>query len=204
MLFKGKRSAAVLPVLSVALGVILVPRPGFSAAKRSLMLMHAETSPGASPGVDSSCRAALDAGDKLFTTPYHAFMTESGEGDGNEKPLRNESIFAGGVLYILDDGKWHPSGMSKEVMKAIERRNRDNARNMSCHYLHDETVEGETAALYSTHQETVHGKIDSQTWISKSRGLILRQEIDIETGRPNGKSHMSSRYDYDNVQAPKH
>jgi len=85
----------------------------------------------------------------------------------------------------------------------MERRNRDNARNMSCHYLHDETVEGETAALYSTHQETVHGKIDSQTWISKNRGLILRQEIDIETGRPNGKSHMSSRYEYDNVEAPK-
>ena len=204
MLFKGTWNAAVLPVLAVALGVILVPKPGISAAKRAPMLMHAETSPGANPGVDSACQAALDAGDKLFTTPYHAFMTESGEEEGNEKPLSNESIFAGDVLYILDDGKWRASGMSREVMKAMERRNRDNARNMSCHYLRDETLEGATAAVYSTHQETVHGKIDSQTWISKSRGLILRQEIDIETGRPNGKSHMSSRYEYDNVQAPKH
>jgi hypothetical protein len=32
----------------------------------------------------------------------------------------------------------------------------------------------------------------------------LRQEIDIDTGPPNGKSHMSSRYEYDNIQAPKH
>lgn len=204
MLFKGMWNAAVLPVLAVALGVILVPKPGISAAKRSLMPMPAEISPGANPGVDSDCQAALDAGDKLFTTPYHAFMTESGQGNGNEKPLTHESIFAGDVLYILDDGRWRPSGMSNEVMKAMERRNRVNARNMSCHYLRDEAVEGEAAALYSTHQETVHGKIDSQTWISRSRGLVLRQEIDIETGRPNGKSHMSSRYEYDNVQAPKH
>ena len=201
--FNGNREATVLPMLAVVLGAILIPMPEILAAKLSPMLMHAEISAGANPGVNSACQAALDAGDKLFTTPYHAFMTESGEGEANGKPTSNESIFTGDVLYILVDGKWRPSGMSKEVMKAMERRNRDNARNMACHYVRDEAVKGETAALYSTHQETVHGKIDSQTWISKSRGLILRQEIDIDTGRPNGKSHMSSRYEYDNVQAPK-
>ena len=203
MFFNGNRVDIVLPMLAVVLGVVLVPMPEILAAKRSPILMHAEMHLGANPGVDSACQAALDAGDKLFTTPYHAFMTGSGDGEANGKPTSNESILTGDVLYILVDGKWRPSGMSKEVMKAMERQNRDNARNMSCHYVRDESVHGEAAALYSTHQETLHGRIDSQTWISKSRGLILRQEIDIDTGRPNGKSHMSSRYEYDNVEAPK-
>jgi hypothetical protein len=196
----------VLPALAVALGISVAPVPGvlLLAAKRLPCRGYADLRVEANPGVDSVCQTALDAGDKLFTTPYHAFMTESGDGGAKGKPASNESIFTGDVLYILDGGNWRPSGMSKEVMKAMERRNRDNARNMPCRYVHDESVHGEAAALYSTHQETAHGRIDSQTWISKSRGLILRQEIDIDTGRPNGKTHMSSRYEYDNVQAPKH
>jgi hypothetical protein len=64
-------------------------------------------------------------------------------------------------------------------------------------------VNGESAALYSTHEESTHGKTDSQNWVSKSKGLILRQEIDIDTGGATGKSHISSRYEYSNVQAPK-
>jgi hypothetical protein len=203
VLFYGKWNAAVLPALAVALGISIAPEPGVLAAKLVSRPWYSQMRAEANPGVDSVCQAALDAGDKLFTTPYHAFMTESGDGGANGKPASNESIFTGDVLYILDDGNWRPSGMSKEVMKAMERRNRDNARNMSCRYVRDESVHGEAAALYSTHQETAHGRIDSQTWISKSRGLILRQEIDIDSGRPNGKTHMSSRYEYDHVQAPK-
>jgi hypothetical protein len=201
--FKRKWKATVLAVLAAVLGVFLVPSAGMLAVKLSPVLIHGRTPLAANPGVDSPCQAALDAGDKLFTTPYHAFMTESDNEVDRGKPPTHESIFAGGVLYILADGKWNPSGMSKEVMMAMERRNRDNARNMSCHYVRDDSVSGETVALYDTHQETAHGKIDSRTWISKSRGLILRQEIDIDTGRPNGKTHMSARYEYDNVQAPK-
>ena len=203
MFFKGKRKVTVLRVLAAALGVFLGANAGILAAERSPVLIRAEMPLAANPGIDSACQAALDAGDKLFTTPYHAFMTESGAGVGNRKPMSSESVFAGGVLYVLYNGKWSPSGMTTEEMKAMEQRNRNNARNMSCHYVRDESVNGEAAALYTTHEETPHGKTDSQTWVSKSRGLILRQEIDIDTGGPNGKTHMSSRYEYSNVQAPK-
>lgn len=55
--------------------------------------------------------------------------------------------------------------------------------------------------LYSTHDITPHGTVDNQVWVSRRRGLILRQETDIDTGNGN-KTHMSVRYDYSNVHAP--
>jgi hypothetical protein len=200
---KGKSNATLFATLAIIPGVLLALAPGIFAASRSPLTDPTVMPLAADPGGDSACQAALDAGDKLFTTPYHAYMTESADGAPNGKPVTHESIFADGVLYILEDGRWRPSGMSSEVMRAMERRNRENARNMSCHFVRDEPVNGEEAALFSTHQETVHGKLDGQTWISKGSGLILRQEIDIDAGRPNGKTHMSARYEYGNVRAPK-
>jgi hypothetical protein len=88
-------------------------------------------------------------------------------------------------------------------MKELAQRNRKNAKNLSCHFVRDEAVNGEGAALYSTHEESEHGKSDNQIWVSKSKGLILRQETDLDTGGVNGKSHSSFRYEYSNVQAPK-
>ncbi|HMD99975.1 MAG TPA: hypothetical protein VKM93_21930 [Terriglobia bacterium] len=202
MFFKEKR-VTVLRVLAAARGVFLVAIAGTLAAGRFPVLMHAEMPLAANPGIDSACQAVLDASDKLFTTPYHMYTTETGAGVGNGKPVSNEMVFSGGVQYILFNGKWGPSPLSMEELKAMDERNRKNAKNMSCHYVRDESVNGESAALYSTHEETAHGKTDSQTWVSKSKGLILRQEIDIDTGGANGKTHMSSRYEYSNVQAPK-
>jgi hypothetical protein len=68
----------------------------------------------------------------------------------------------------------------------------------TCRYLRDEPVNGEMAAVYSTHSETAKGRINMQTWISKARGLILRQDADSD----GGKVIMSSRYDYGNVKPP--
>jgi hypothetical protein len=53
------------------------------------------------------------------------------------------------------------------------------------------------------HSETPRSKNDAQIWISKSTGLILRQESDLILNRANSKIHLSVRYEYDNVQAPK-
>jgi hypothetical protein len=64
-------------------------------------------------------------------------------------------------------------------------------------------VNGESAAVYSAHSESEHGKNDNQIWVSKGKGLILRQETDLDTGGANGKSHLAVRYQYGNVQAPK-
>jgi len=203
MFFQGKRKAADLRVFAAALSLCFVANAGTVAAGRSPVLMRAGMPLAANPESDSACQAVLDASDKLFTTPYHMYSTQAGAVVGNGKPMSSELVFSGGLQYILYNGKWSPSPLSTEELKALHERNRNNAKNMSCHYVRDESVNGESAALYSTHEETAHGKNDNQIWVSKSKGLILRQETDIDTGGANGKTHISSRYQYANVQAPK-
>jgi hypothetical protein len=202
MIIKKNCEATALRTLAAALGALLVANAGTSAAGHSPVLIRAEMGLAANPASDSACQAVLDAGEKLFITPYHMYMTEAGAGAGNGKPMSSETVFSGGAQYILFNGKWSPSPVSVVEMKAMEQRNRNNAKNVSCHYVRDESVNGESAALYSTHEETAHGKNDNQIWVSKSKGLILRQETDIDTGGGN-KTHMSVRYEYSNVHAPK-
>jgi hypothetical protein len=112
-------------------------------------------------------------------------------------------VFAGDKRYILYDGKWTMSTMSTEEMKAMSLKARQTAKSLSCHYVKDESVNGESAALFATHGESEHGKDDNQIWISKSKGLIIKQETDIDIGEGRPKTHMSVRYEYTNVQAPK-
>jgi hypothetical protein len=152
---------------------------------------------------DATCNAVLAALDKNFTVPYHMYMTETGGAMRNGKPMSTEMVNAGGKRYVLYDGKWSVSDISDDDMKAMQLKARQSAKNLSCHYVKDETVNGESAALFATHGESEHGKDDNQLWISKSKGLILKQETDIDTGAGRPKTHMSVRYEYANVQAPK-
>jgi len=202
MILKGKREAMVLRALVAALGVFLISEGGAIAAGHSPTLIRPGMPLSANPGIDSACQAVIDASDKLFTTPYHMYMTEAGAGVGNRTPVSSEIVFSGGVQYILNNGKWGPSPLSTAELKEITQRNRKNAHT-SCHYVRDDPVNGESAALYTTHDDTAHGKSDNQIWVSKSKGLILRQEMDIDMGGANGKTHLSVHYEYSNVQTPK-
>jgi hypothetical protein len=152
---------------------------------------------------DATCNAVLAALDKNFTVPYHMYMTQTSAAIQNGKPMSSEMVFAGGKRYVLYDGKWIVSDISDDDMKAMQLKARQTAKNLSCHYVKDETVNGESAALFATHGESEHGKDDNQIWISKSRGVILKQETDIDIGAGRPKTHMSVRYEYANVQAPK-
>jgi hypothetical protein len=87
----------------------------------------------------------------------------------------------------------------KDTKQEQENRQRSN---FTCRYLRDESVNGERAGLYSTRAETADQKSDGQIWISKTRGLPLRLEMDIDTGGKTGKNHSSMRYEYGNVQPP--
>ena len=93
--------------------------------------------------------------------------------------------------------------MTIQEMKAMDERNRKNATNVSCHSVRDESVNGKSAPLYTMHSETPRSKNDDQIWISRSKGLILRQESDLISNTGNRKTHLSARYEYSNVQAPK-
>jgi hypothetical protein len=45
-------------------------------------------------------------------------------------------------------------------------------------------------------------KEDSQIWISKTTGLPLREEQDVDMGAEIGKQHRSARFEYSNVKPP--
>ena len=145
---------------------------------------------------DSGCKPVFDASDRIFAGPTHVFMTQSGGA--------SETIFLDGSIYIMLKGQWKTSPMTIKQMQQQDQENRKTA-NYQCRYLHDEAVNGEPAAVYSEHGENPGAiKSDGQVWISKSKGLILRQEEDIvEEVDGGGKRHMSMRYEYTNVQKPK-
>jgi hypothetical protein len=203
MYFNKNREGTFLPVFAAALGVFLAAEGGTFAAGHSPVMMHAEVALAANPQMGSSCQVVLDATEKLFTTPFHMYSTQTSEGVQNGKPMSGEMVFVGGARYVLYNGKWQPSPLSTEELKAMDQRNRKNATNVSCHSVRDESVNGESATLYAMHSETSRSKNDDQVWISKSKGLILRQESDLLPNDGRGKTHLSIRYEYSNVQAPK-
>jgi hypothetical protein len=203
MSFKGKRETTTPRVLAGALGVFLVAIGGTLTPGLSSIMLPAEMTLAANPAPDSFCQAVLDATEKLYTTPFHMYSTQTTAGVQNGKPLSNEMVFVGGARYILVNGKWMPSPLSTAELKAQEQRNLKNATNTSCHVVRDELVNGESATLYSMHSESPRSKNDDQIWISKSKGLILRQESDLNPLRGNGKIHISIRYEYRHVEAPK-
>jgi hypothetical protein len=147
----------------------------------------------------NDCKIVLDAGEKLTATPHHGYSTMTIPSAGGE-PTDREDIYLNGVIYLRSGGKWIKSPLTVQQMQKQEQENRQNTKNSSCRHLRDEAIKGEAAGLYSAHFETDVTKSDSQVWISKSTGLILRQEGDFYSG--DDKSHISVRYEYANVSAP--
>jgi len=157
----------------------------------------------AAPVEGPTCKFVFDANDMLNTTPWHMYVTELQGVSKSGKLETSESIFVGGVRYIQFRGQWTRSPMTVLQMRDQEIENRKNAKNQSCHFTKDDTVNSEAASVYSVHYESEDAKSDGQVWISKRSGLILRNELDIDSGGgKSGLNHYSIRYDYSNVKAP--
>jgi len=107
-------------------------------------------------------------------------------------------IYAAGNIYGKITGKWMVMDTIKSAEQLEQQLMHHAIAKDTCRYLRDEPVDGEMAALYSTHSETPKGKIDMQIWISKAGGLILRHDTDSD----GGKVLTSSRYEYGNVKPP--
>lgn len=151
---------------------------------------------GATPlAAQGNCQAVDNAMNKIYTTPTHLYNTMGSN-------IKNEIIYVGGAIYDNVRGKWAKSGLTLQQLMKMEEDNRRNSK-YTCSYLRDEAVNGETAALYSTHAERSNPavKSDGQIWISKTKGLPLRQEEDIDAGSGT-RMHHSTRYEYANVQPP--
>jgi len=148
---------------------------------------------GAKPlAAQDSCKLVLDAMVKLIDTPTHVFATMSIGG----QPQTGESIYVNGIVYTMFAGKWS-AGSTTGKMKEIAEKNRQTNKT-TCHYLKDEPLNGEAAALYSVHEVSSQSTSDSKVWISRTKGLPLRSDIELN----GGKNTISSRYEYVNVKPP--
>ncbi len=176
------RGHALIPAAAIA--VVLAGALGAGTAKAE----------------DALCKIALDAGEKTMRTPNHHYLTQTGGIYGSEG-RRSESIYTGEASYILYDGTWRRSPIDLKTMLAQEQENRRNTRSEHCAHLRNEAVEGETAGVYSMHYENDVAKVDALVWISRSSGLMLREELDMDTGEL-GKSHTSMRIVYTGVRTP--
>ena len=92
---------------------------------------------------------------------------------------------------------------SVSTKELVEEKEKSDQKTGQCSVLRDEAVNGEPATLHKVHKQTPDDTVDTQVWISKSRGLPLTQINDIDVGAgAAGKSHTEIRYEYTNVTAP--
>lgn len=137
----------------------------------------------------AACKPVSAAMTKLLTTDHANVSTSRG--------ITSQGITAGGVNYIQVRGVWRKSPMSPQDMLKQEEENIRNAKNYTCKALADEVVDGAPASVYTTHSESDAGVADAKVWISKSSGLPLKTEEDLET-----LGHVSIVYSYTNIHAP--
>lgn len=73
----------------------------------------------------------------------------------------------------------------------------------TCRHLRNENVGNESAAVHAKHENLGDSTtVDDTLWVPKSRGLPLRQVIEMDMGEKFGKSHTDVRFDYAYVYAP--
>jgi hypothetical protein len=156
------------------------------------------------------CQAVDDAMNKVITVPTHIYgamspILSNGSTPRPSDTIHNETIYVAGSAYVKVSGKWSRSEWTLQRLMKQEQENRQQS-NFTCRYERDESVNGEAAAVYSTHSERSDADIghivsDGRIWISKSKGLPLRHEMDVDAGH-GMKDHHSVRYEYTNVQPP--
>jgi hypothetical protein len=166
---------------------------------------------GATPlAAQGNCQPVLDAMGKVFTTPTHIYRTmapvSKDGGKRTQDMTRSETIYAAGSVFSKVAGSWRGSRIPVEQVKRLEEENIKSSK-YTCRFLRDESSNGEAAAIYSLHAEREGVRSDGQMWISKSRGLPLRHEFDLDAGAGSDKGHPdiqhhSVRYEYANVQPP--
>ena len=150
-----------------------------------------------------NCATVRAASLKMEAVPYHMYFVDSAPTDAalhGGKPTVGEAISAGGAMYVLSRGKWVKSPISLAAMKA-ERDKHDWTKD-TCSHLRDESVNGEPASVWRTHVVTEMSAVDTDMWISKSRGLVLKATSIVDVGGAHGKTRTSGRYEYTNVRPP--
>ena len=147
-----------------------------------------------------SCQPVYDAITKIVTTPSHSYSTQTAPlVNGQQRTV--EVIYVQGKTYILARGKWMLSPVIPADVLNQELENEKQGKS-TCQFVRNESVNGEAAAVYSMRRETEIANEDGLIWISKTSGLALRKEVDMDYGGKLGKMHLIARYEYSNVKPP--
>ena len=146
-----------------------------------------------------ACQPFFDAIQKLVATPSHSYTSSTAAKGGS--PQTGETIMSQGKKFIRANGKWMDSHVTTAEVLDQEKENEKSGRS-SCQFVRSESLNGDIASLYHIQRETGNFKEDSQIWISKSTGLPLREEQDMDYGGATGKRHNSGRFEYGNIQPP--
>ena len=136
----------------------------------------------------SACDAVVAASTKVLQVPAHLYITETGD-----KTRNSEMIYIDGVSYIRIEGQWRKSAFPLKT--PAEQKKESEEKIGTCTEIRDEAVDGEPATLYKVRNKSEDAG-DAQIWVSKLRGLLLKQGYD------GGRGHTEIRYEYTNVSAP--
>ncbi len=146
-----------------------------------------------------SCQPVFDALMKVATTPSHSYTTSTGVNGGT--PTEAETIFANGQKYIRARGKWMRIPVTSQDVLEQEKEKEEKGKS-TCQLLRRDSVNGQTATVYSMHREYDEVKEDGQMWVSTSAGLLLRAEEDVDNRGNKKKEHQSTRFEYGNIRPP--
>lgn len=146
-----------------------------------------------------SCQPIFDALMKVAATPSHSYTTSTPANGGASTEA--ETIFANGQKFIRAHGKWVRIPVTSHDVVEQEKE-KEQRGTSTCQFLHNESVNGEPAMLFSAHREYEEVKEDGKMWVSKGTGLLLRVEEDVDDTGNKIKEHRSTRFEYGNVRAP--
>jgi hypothetical protein len=150
------------------------------------------------------CTSSFAASSKLFDKPFHLYSIDSAQTDARlhgGRPSVSESIWTGTDDYVLNHGKWMKSPIDIAEVRTSVKEAFTKVK-ATCSHLRDESVNGEPAAVWRIHSVSDYDTSDSDLWISRSSGMLLKSDVHQDVGGAFGKSHIIARYEYTNVRPP--
>lgn len=115
-------------------------------------------------------------------------------------PQQIDMVFKNDKVYTRYNGAWSsmafPAQDQIDTINKVASTTRPGA-DYSCQKVGNESINGESAAVFASHDAS-HGKVtDSRIWLSDKTGLPLKSEIHLSNG-----TVVRDEFRYTNVDAP--
>jgi hypothetical protein len=140
-----------------------------------------------SPAIADDCTTVKSAMLGTGRTPHSLVLTKT---DGQGKKTVTHQVQTVDNKYVQTaDGKWHAMNI------AIKDLDDDLSGVQTCRRSGNESVSGESTAVYEVHMNQDGDQSEARIWVS-SKNLILKSETALEGG------HYTTEYDFSHVTPP--